>query len=391
MAAAAAPAAPITERTTLEDTEPSLSPQPSSSKPVDRFFTKSNSPASTGGSAAAPSTVWPDHVERAFTEALTIFPVERYGGRRGRNEQGKISRNELIAQHIMKATGELRTKKQISSHIQLLKNRIEDASRNHVTGKATGAGGRPGADLEALPDLSLLRGQVTTWPEHIEAAFQEALIAFPHRGRAKFPGAGGKWYGRNEMISKHILERTGEVRDRKQVSSHIQASARCRDAAASTGTVRSRPAPTKRRPSGPHTAARVPSRPKLEEHTANEYSYGGVYADKNAVTGVAQLAALAQAELFSFKAEVATEEDSYDDEAEVDNEENCKEEYGFATTNSASENSAEVASPKPVKCGAQAQLSTGSPPKPLFKEDSGEITPTPHGKSFVRPVDALVF
>lgn len=172
------------------------------------------------------STVWPDHVEAAFIEGLNIYPVERYGGRRGRHEGGKVSRNELISAHIFETTGEIRTKKQISSHIQLLKNRVEDNVHHTIDCEDSGKTSTSSGLSKGLPSLELLKGQVTTWPTHIEDAYQEALKIYPHRGRAKFEGKDGKWYGRNEMISFYIFDHTGEVRDRKQVSSHIQASAR---------------------------------------------------------------------------------------------------------------------------------------------------------------------
>ncbi|KAL6713886.1 hypothetical protein ACLMJK_008380 [Lecanora helva] len=65
------------------------------------------------------------------------------------------------------------------------------------------------------------KGLDQPWPDHIEEAFQEALRLYPRRGRKK-EILNGKQSGGNEFITNHILQRTGEFRDRKQVSSHLQ-------------------------------------------------------------------------------------------------------------------------------------------------------------------------
>ncbi|KAI8334084.1 TEA/ATTS domain family-domain-containing protein [Choanephora cucurbitarum] len=59
------------------------------------------------------------------------------------------------------------------------------------------------------------------WPPDVEAAFIEALETIPKLGRRKIL-VNGKPCGRNELISDFIYRKTGKIRTRKQVSSHIQ-------------------------------------------------------------------------------------------------------------------------------------------------------------------------
>ncbi|KAK5022278.1 hypothetical protein LTS07_010154 [Exophiala sideris] len=59
------------------------------------------------------------------------------------------------------------------------------------------------------------------WPQPIEDAFQDALVAIKPMGRKKWSEA-GRLHGRNMLIARYIYERTGVWRERKQVSSHIQ-------------------------------------------------------------------------------------------------------------------------------------------------------------------------